>query len=288
VHDGRGDRQISLEGSAFQPRFSPDGTKLLYRIRTGTSSELWVADLGSNHTEPLLPGFPIPVAGDFEVGWHSGYDIASNGRQLVFYSPGRDGKRRLWLAPLDRSSQPRQVPEVEGEQPVFGPSGEIFFRKVEANSAFLYSVREDGSGLRRVYELPLVGLLSVHPSRKWLGLGVSPGGQVIFPVTGGPPIVTHVIPPPLLRWSGDGRHLFVVGAEHQSWANTYVVPLSAGEFLPGAIARSKNFPSEAEMAKLPGVRTLPAAADVVPGPTADVYAFTRVTLQRNLYRIPVP
>src|SRR5207253_2167066 len=115
VHDRQRDRQISLEGSAFQPKFSPDGTKLLYRIRTGTTSELWVADLDSNHTEPLLPGVPIPVAADFGAGWQMGYDIAPDGRQLVFYSPDRSGKHRLWLAPLDRRSQPRQIPDAEGE-----------------------------------------------------------------------------------------------------------------------------------------------------------------------------
>ena len=47
-----------------------------------------------------------------------------------------------------------------------------------------------------------------------------------------------------------------------------------------------SFPSEAELAKLPGVRIIPIA-DVVPGPTADIYAFTRETVQRNMYRIPV-
>jgi Tol biopolymer transport system component/tRNA A-37 threonylcarbamoyl transferase component Bud32 len=288
VHDGRGDRQISLEGRAFQPKFSPEGTKLLYRVRSGTSSELWVADLDSNHTEPLLPGFPIPVSSDFGAGWHSTYDLTPDGRQLVFYSPDRDGKLRLWLAPLDRRSPPRQIPNVEGEQPVFGPSGEIFFRKVEANSAFLYSVREDGSGLRRASESPLVGLMGVHPNHKWFLLGVSPGGETIFPVSGGAPILTDLSPPPLFRWTGDGKYLFVVGAENQRWVKTYVVPLSPGEVLPGNIARGKTFPSEAELAKLPGVRTIPVAADVVPGPTANVYAFTRETVQRNLYRIPLP
>src|SRR5207248_6824071 len=37
VHDSRGDRQISLEGLALQPKFTPDGKKLFFRIRTGTS-----------------------------------------------------------------------------------------------------------------------------------------------------------------------------------------------------------------------------------------------------------
>jgi hypothetical protein len=36
-----------------------------------------------------------------------------------------------------------------------------------------------------------------------------------------------------------------------------------------------------------GVRTIPEA-DLVPGPTADIYAFTRESGQRNLYRIPLP
>ncbi len=34
--------------------------------------------------------------------------------------------------------------------------------------------------------------------------------------------------------------------------------------------------------------TIIEAADVAPGPTSSVYAFSRETTQRNLYRIPVP
>jgi hypothetical protein len=103
---------------------------------------------------------------------------------------------------------------------LFGPDGEIFFRKVEGSSAFLYSVREDGSGLRKAAEPPVVGLSGVYPNRKWLLIGVSPVGEVIFPVTGGAPFLTHLHPPPLLRWTGDGKYLFVVGAANQTWANT--------------------------------------------------------------------
>jgi hypothetical protein len=48
-----------------------------------------------------------------------------------------------------------------------------------------------------------------------------------------------------------------------------------------------GLPSEPEILKLPGVRVIPLR-NVVPGPTADIYAFTRESVQRNLYRIPVP
>ena len=287
VHDGKGDRQISLEGRAFQPKFTPDGTKLLYRIRSGPASELWVADLGSNRSEPLLPGFRIPVAADFGASLSMGYDISADGRQLVFYSPDSVGKLRLWLAPLDRRSPPRQVPDVEGEQPLFGPVGEIFFRKIEKNSAFLYSVREDGTGLRKAAESPVLSLFCFHPSQKWVLIGISTGGESIFPAGGGSPMVTHLGPPPRLSWTRDGKYLFAAGGTNLRWANTYVVPLSSGEVLPASILRAKSFPAEAELAKWPGTRTIPVA-DVVPGPTADVYAFTRETVQRNLYRIPLP
>ena len=48
-----------------------------------------------------------------------------------------------------------------------------------------------------------------------------------------------------------------------------------------------GFRSEQEIAGLPGVRVI-ENPDVAPGPAADVYAFSRETVQRNLYRIPLP
>ena len=286
VHDSHGDRQISLEGQAFQPRFTPDGKKLLYRTRTGSSSELWVAELDSSHTEPLLPGFSVagPVGGG--SSWASGYDVSQDGRQLVFFSPDRDGKLRMWLTPLDRHSPPRQVPDVEGESPLFGPGGEIFFRKIEGTSAFLYSVREDGTALRRAAELPIITVFGVHPDRKWLLLGVKGEGQVLLPIGDGARIVTHLGAPNWLAWSGDARYLFVSNLNERR-KRAYVLPLSPGEVLPRSLRLHEGLPSEAELAKLPGVRVLPVG-NVVPGPTADIYAFTRETVQRNLYRIPLP
>ena len=112
VHDARGERQISLlEGNAAYPKFTPDGKKLCYRIVKavpifGTNrdpGEVWVADLNSGRSEPLAPGFqPLD------------YDISPDGKQVVMEAPDGEGKPRLWLAPLDRRSPPRQIPGVEG------------------------------------------------------------------------------------------------------------------------------------------------------------------------------
>jgi hypothetical protein len=109
---------------------------------------------------------------------------------------------------------------------------------------------------------------------------------VIFPVGGGAPLIAKLPPITRLAWSGDGRHLFMVsGAGANSLGNAYVLPLAPGHLVPDSIVH--GLPSEQEILKLPGARVIPSG-DVVPGPTADIYAFTRVSLHRNLYRIPVP
>ena len=284
LHDGGGDRQISLEGYAFAPKFTTDGKRLLYQVRKGASSELWVAELDSGRSEPLLPGFAVALAG---IGALRAYDTSPDGRQVVVASPDSGGKLRLWLAPLDRRSPPRQIPNIEGEQPVFGATGEIFFRRVEGTSAFLYRVKENGGELRKATDLPLISLTGASPDRNWLVLG-SPrsGGSVLFRVDGGAPLLTQIAPTMALRWSGDGKHLFLQGrGPVNNQHKAYILPLAPGHLVPESIVH--GLPSEQELLKLPGVRLI-TAREVTPGPTADVYAFTRETVQRNLYRIPVP
>jgi hypothetical protein len=191
----------------------------------------------------------------------------------------------LWLAPLDRRSPPRQIPDIEGAEPVFGATGEVFFHSVEGTSAFLYRVREDGGGLRKAIDLPVVGLLGESADRNWLVLGTpAMAGLVIFRVDGGAPLLTQIVPPTEIRWSGDGKHVFVQ-RRLSNLDKAYVLPLAPGHLVPESIVH--GLPSEQEILKLPGARVIPSS-DVAPGPTADIYAFTRESVQRNLYRVPLP
>jgi hypothetical protein len=80
-----------------------------------------------------------------------------------------------------------------------------------------------------------------------------------------------------LSWSRDGHSVLLDGS--------YSVPLAAGEVFPQIPAG--GFRSADEIAQLPGARRIDEAG-LVPGPSSDVYAFYRGTVQRNLYRIPVP
>jgi Tol biopolymer transport system component len=289
VHDSKGDRQVSLEGYCYQPRFSPDGKKLFYLVLKGASvngSELWVADLESGRSEPSLPGFPLGETVD------TTYDISPDGRHVIVQAHDRDGKSRLWLAPIDRRSPPRQIPNVEGDGPLFGPGGDIFFRAREGSYGFAYRVHADGTGLTKLFEHPVIGTRSISPDGQWLLAYARPSRErtgiiMAFPLRGGAPIRIggsglHA------TWSPDGSLLFVsFGRNTYSGrsGNTYVIRLPPGRTLPDIPAG--GLLSEADVARLAGSRLLDSP-DVTPGPSPGIYAYSRETVQRNLYRIPLP
>jgi eukaryotic-like serine/threonine-protein kinase len=283
LHDAAGDRQISLEGYAFGAKFTADGKRLLYQVRRGSASELWVAERDSGRSEPLFPGFAVAVAG---VGAIGGYDISADDRQVVMTSADTAGKLRLWLAPLDRHSPPRQIPNVEGGRPFFGATGEVFYRKVDGTSAFLYRVQQDGGGLQRAIDEPITGIVGASPAHDWLALSSTPArAMLVFRADGGATIRLHLPPATRIGWSGDGKYWFLQGLNTKDSGTVYCLPLSPRHPAPESILHGPL--SEQEVLKIPGGRVI-RATDVAPGPNADTYAFTRKSVQRNLYRVPVP
>ena len=295
VHDAGGDRQISrLEGNAAFPKFTPDGKKLCYRIvkevpRFGTNrdpGELWVADLESGKSAIVAPGFqPLD------------YDISPDGKQILMEVADSDGRARFWLAPLDGSSRPHQIPDIEGARrgrgresgrhAFFGPGNEIYFIRLEGPYGFVFQIRPDGTGLRKVMEQPALSLGGVTPDGKWIeAWSPLPGAQYgsavqLFPLAGGKPIIigsnAH------LQWSRSGDSLWISGGAVGD-GRTFVIPLPPERILPPVPA--DGFHSEAEIAHLPGAHMIGAGG--APGPTRDIYAFLHATTQRNLYRIPIP
>ena len=293
VHSSSATRQLSVEGFSLDPRITPDGKRLVYRILKGAlptsdPSELRVVDLDSGREEPLLPGFAV-------VGTpRRTYDISPDGRQLVVTVLDTDGKHRLWLVPFDRQSRPHEIPNVEGIDPLFARHGEIFFRGLEGQTAFAYRVREDGTGLQKVINQPIAGLLGISVDGQWLVAKI-PGTNGSSTVALS---VSHQVPMRVVAvgglsfndaeflWSGDAKSIYIrvaVNEEHWAAARTYALPLSAGNMWP--TMPPQGFQSEAEIAKVPGA-TLLNEFDC-PGPTPEVYAFTRMTVQRNLFRVPL-
>jgi eukaryotic-like serine/threonine-protein kinase len=294
LHDASGDRQISLEGYSYDPKFTPDGRQLCYRILKGALTtydpgELHLVELNTGHNEPLLPGLTISGPPG------RAYEISPDGRQVVAAAKDRDGKPRLWLAALDRQSPPRQIPNVEGDAPLFGQGGEIFFRTIEGASAYAYRVHEDGTGLRRLSEQAIVLPAGISQDGQWVVarsvLEGSSEAVVALPVREGLPvqIVFAHGTSYHLAWSPDGRLIFISAPTGATASHvvgrTYVVPLPPGKMFPTIPAG--GFQSAADLARLPGVRIIDAF-DGAPGPTPEIYAFSRAMVQRNLYRIPIP
>jgi DNA-binding winged helix-turn-helix (wHTH) protein/Tol biopolymer transport system component len=281
LHDAHGEQQISLEGNATEPKFTPDGKKLCYRIVRNTPSffqfikaagEVWVADLESGRSAPLASGFPVFA-----------YDISPDGRQAILEAEDRSGKPQLWLASLDRGSAPRMIPNVEGRQPKFGSAGEIFFH---GSDGYVYRVHPDGTGMRKALEQPVVMFLAASPYANWLiawarttdnGLAA----VYAFPLEKGPPVLIRSRV--RWQWSPDSRFLSLALPFHEN--RTYIVSLPPGDVLPRIPAGGLQ--SEEDIARLPGAQRI-GAQRAVPSPSPGVYAFSRNTTQRNLYRIPIP
>ena len=86
LHDSHGDRQITSQGYAFQPKLSSDGRRLYYLLRSGVntrtwvSGALWVSDLESGQRARLFPDFLI-----------EDYSVARDGSRVVFSALGADG-----------------------------------------------------------------------------------------------------------------------------------------------------------------------------------------------------
>jgi DNA-binding winged helix-turn-helix (wHTH) protein/Tol biopolymer transport system component len=280
IHDVRGTRQVSLEGNAAEPKFTPDGRKLCYRILLKAPNNfqfsreegpVWLADLDSGRSSPLVSDFPVLA-----------YDISQDGRQVVLEAEDQEGKPRLWLTTFERQLPPQPIPNVEGRQPSFGPGNEIFFYGADS---FVYRVRTDGTGLRKALEIPILTLADVSPDGRWLaGWSRLADGETAFqafPLGGGPPV--RVGDRAYWQWSPSANSVSITripGAEGQS----YIVPLPPGQALPAIPAG--GFRSEQDVARLQGARKTDALM-AVPGPRPDVYAFYRSTKQRNLYRIPI-
>ncbi|MBI3693353.1 MAG: protein kinase [Acidobacteria bacterium] len=286
LHDARGERQISSEGYAFSPSFSGDSKKIYYLIRKGSSrsvtmGELWLAELETGRNEAVLPGV-----------WLTGYNISADGKRVVYAALDAEGKSRLWLAALDHRFAPRPV-GTEGDSPYFGSGGELWFRAAEGSSNFVYAVKEDGSGRRKLFPEPILEIQTVSPNWQWVVAWSALTGEeatsamLAHPSVGGPAV--RICDYCWTKWSPDGKLLALstsgAGMSSRGVGRSFVFPVRAGTGLPAIPA--EGFRSEAEMVGARPIQVI-EYGDVAPGPSPSVYAYSQITVQRNLYRIPTP
>jgi Tol biopolymer transport system component len=241
-----------------------------------------VMDLASGERQRVLPDYLMEH-----------FSVSRDGQRVVFVSANDTGHLGVWLATLDGRSPPRRLTGSEGLQAFFGSGGEIFFAAQEKCGTFLYRVKEDGSGLKKVIPQPIYFLFGVSPDGKHVAAWVNGSTEetanavFVYPVEGGSPIMVcgtcggrDSEVPQFLSWSPDGTFLYV-----HIWAQaTYAVPLRAGQMLPAF--PPAGIRSAEDAAALPGAKPFPVPA-AFPGPAPSVYAYSKISAQRNIYRVPV-
>jgi len=288
IHDSRGDRQITSEGFAFSPTFSPDGRKLYYLVRTGGAMNLltgglWVADLESDRRQRLLPDFQMQQ-----------YSISADSQRVAFVPPDDQGRSPVWIAAVDGRTPPRPVTTHGAVATYFGAPGELVFLGIDQSAAFIYRINEDGTGLRKISSTPMLFPFAVSPDGQLVPAAEGPSPEtrnalIVYPVAGGsptlickcypPPNIDNGPMPPHMSWSRDGRFLYL-----KFETSMYAIPLQPGRMLPPIPA--SGFPSKEAVAALPGAQLVPNDF-AFPGPNPGLYAFMKVSAQRNIYRVPV-
>jgi Tol biopolymer transport system component len=284
VRDSRGERQVSSEGYAGNPKFSPDGKRLYYLVRrhgiTGqfVDGELWVVNLETNRSEHLLPGFLV-----------SGYDISPDGKRVVFSATDAQDHSHLWTAELDLRSSPQRLPSSVDEDYPRWRAEHIYARAEEGKSNFVYRMKEDGSERIKLLSDPILFLDDASPDGEWVVVATSHvAGQdlkrprvVAFPVGGGPAVTVCVVncAP---RWNAGGS-IFSMHGQGMEGKKTLQMPVSLGRSLPSL--PPGGLQTWADVKNVKGAKVLDGS--IIAGPTPDLSATLHQNVHRNLYRVPL-
>ena len=288
LHDKGGDHQISSEGEASWPTFSPDGRSLYFLMANGEThgAELWVKDLStgdsnSGKVDRVVPGYPMQST---SVEKRSSYSLSRDGKQVAFAMTDANGRSNLWIAPTNRRASPRQITSAAVEDtPNFLPDGDLIFRAIEGGSNFIYRMKADGTDRHKMIPDRILGIGSVSPDGRWVVAAVPgpdedhPALMKAFAVDGsGPVVLCANICVPI--WDSTGKFVYLnFGELHRG---SYLFPVTGNglpKAPPGGIASKDD---------LGNVKAIPWGVDSALDST--VYAYTRETNRRNLYRIQLP
>jgi eukaryotic-like serine/threonine-protein kinase len=278
LHDGSGDHQLSSEGSAGGATFSADGKKLYYLMDNGQTQgfELWMRDVASGTPERVLPGYAM-----------QDYTISPDGKEVVFAKADASGHTGLWVVALNHRSAPRHLQSAAIEDsPRFLPDGDLLFRSVEGGIDFLYRMRIDGTQRQKIIPERIFDLFDASPNgRLALVLGVGSDEEksptvMVVPLEGGAGVRICSIAC-WAGWSvrGEFMHLNFYQSADQS---TYLLPLREPGGIPDVVIENE---SAETLKKVKTMAVIPHQVGSVL--SKSLYAYTVVSTQRNLYRIPL-
>jgi Tol biopolymer transport system component len=290
MHDASGDHLVSPEGYAALLSFSHDGRRLYYLLRRerGAPNELWTTDITSGKSDAVVAGFPI-----------DGYDVSSDGTQVVFAARTPEGVSQIWLAPCDGQAKPRLLGASGESEAFFGSDGDILFRLSDGAKNHLFAMKTDGSQRREVVDAPILDVKGMSADRR-LAVVTMPVNDVptsaVFAVSVRGESTTRVCPAECLaRWSPDGSRFYVEpllqGADS---GKALEIPVDRGDSIPHLPPYGVR--SVADAATIHGSTVVDlsaydhtrAIALVAPGPSKGTFAFTRTISHRNLFQVGLP
>jgi serine/threonine protein kinase/Tol biopolymer transport system component len=284
IHDKDGERPLSEQGFSFSPQFSRDGAAVYYlvsqrpRAFLAETGDLWRMDRLSGKARRL------PVPEEIES-----FAVVPERNQVFFVRADSKNNNALWVSGLDDSHRPRKLAE------------DVFRGFNLSHDQIAFATRDgkfsiiglDGANRREVSANSASGALGISPDGKWLvvtdrtavnGIRIP---KFLYPLVKGTSSPIPLCGVCSISWIFGGRYLrvrFGGDTDAEDRVN-YVIPVPRGEILP-PIFRKGHFVSQDEVSRLPGVRVIRAGAPSF-GPDLETYVYTKRTMHRNLFRIPL-
>jgi len=291
LHDTRGEHLISSEGYASLPTFSRDGRSVYYLLRRESPkspSELWMTDLESRKSEPLVQGFSI-----------MSYNVSPDGKEAIFASLPESGRSQIWLASCDHGFAPRLLASSGENTPFLGFGDDVIFSMSEGRSNYLFRMKKDGSGRTKIMEGPITNFMGISPDGRWAVAVVPVNEQpttamIAAPIQGGD--VKRICPAYCMaKWSPDGTRFYVEPfLQGTRGGRAVAIPVPRGRSLPDLPAWGVR--SAGDSVALPGSKVVDLSSfdpsrvgvNVAPGLAADSFIYTKTGVHRNLFEIPLP
>jgi hypothetical protein len=290
LHNATGDRLISAEGYASNLSYVQHGRSLYYLLRrevSDRSTDLWRTDMDSGRSERVITGFDI-----------SAYDVSPDGTMIVFSARNGDGPSQLWTTELETGTQPRLLAS-DGNTPFFVEAGNVLFRMADGVNNYLFELKRGERQPTKILRTPILELKGISPDRSSAVVMISvpevPSTAVVA-VSLRDGSTSRICPANCTaKWSPDGGRFYVEPRlQGTDGGKAVVLPVPMGAQLPALPAYGVRSASDA--AALPGSTVIdltafdPAqyGATVVPGPSADTFAFTKTISHRNVFRVDLP
>jgi TolB protein len=202
--DGSNLRYLT-EGKAtvVTPRFSPDGSRLVYMSYVGRRPRVWVLDLASGRERLLVPGAVMTSAPRF----------SPDGRRIVF-AMSAGGNTDIYAGDAAGGTPVRLTGSPGADtSPSYSPDGRrIVFESDRSGDQQLYMMNADGSGQRRIsfgggrYAQPVWG-----PRGDLIAFTKMGGGSfrigVMSPSGGGEKILTNSWQDESPSWAPNGQYV---------------------------------------------------------------------------------